>query len=199
MTRLGTALLNGELGLSKSPRDAIKWLRIALKYADTRFPRVCVELSKLHAQGVEHVVIRDDEYAFELLKRGSELGDPEAQHRLGRAYELGRMHSNTEAPQVTSSNPKIAIQLYQAAANQGHPEAMLEISGWYLTGWPRPGEEIKAPQKRFGKEPPFTFPQSDELAYKWARQAAEKGLGRGFYVSFADLNLSSACVANSIR
>lgn len=183
MTRLGTALLNGDLALSKSPRDAVKWLRIALKYADTRFPRVCVELSKLHASGIDHVIIRDDDYAFELLKRGSELGDPEAQHRLGRAYELGRMHSSPDAPEVTSPNPKIAIQLYQAAANQGHADAMLEISGWYLTGWPRPGEEVKVQPKRYGKEPPFTFPQSDELAYKWARQAAEKGLGRGFYVS----------------
>jgi TPR repeat protein len=183
MTRLGTALLNGDLGLAKSPRDAVKWLRIALKYADTRFPRVCVELSKLHASGVDHVILRDDDYAFELLKRGSELGDPEAQHRLGRAYELGRMHPNPDAAEITTPNPKIAIQLYQAAANQGHADAMLEISGWYLTGWPRPGEETQVAPKRFGREAPFTFPQSDELAYKWARQAAEKGLGRGFYVS----------------
>lgn len=186
MTKLGMALLNGELGLTKSPRDAVKWLRIALKYADTRFPRVCVELSKIHANGVDHVVLRDDDYAFELLKKGSELGDPEAQHRLGRAYELGRMHSNPSAPQVTAPDPKIAIQLYQASASQGYPDAMLEISGWYLTGWPRLGEDSPSSlssSSRSTAEVQFTFPQSDDLACKWARQAAEKGLARGFYVS----------------
>ncbi|KXS16162.1 hypothetical protein M427DRAFT_134594 [Gonapodya prolifera JEL478] len=136
MTRLAQALLRGELGATKNPRDAIKWLTLAVSYANDRFPNACVELARCYSEGLKNgVVIRDESYAFGLLLKGSDLGDPEAHFRLGRCFETGHL-SNTV-------RQDLAVHHYALAAAMGHAEAALEMSGLYLAGYPSEHAEDK--------------------------------------------------------
>ncbi|KAJ3335599.1 hypothetical protein HDU93_004931, partial [Gonapodya sp. JEL0774] len=137
MTRLAQALLNGDLGAVKAPRDAVKWLNLAVSYANDRFPNACVELARCHSDGIKNVVIRDESYAFGLLLKGADLGDPEAHFRLGRCFESGHL-SNT-------IRQDLAVHHYALAAAKGHAEAALEMSGLYLAGYPSAHPEDTVP------------------------------------------------------
>ncbi|KAG6333150.1 hypothetical protein ID866_5946 [Astraeus odoratus] len=63
MHRLGIAELNGELGLSKRPREGVKWLKRSAEHATAEFPHALHELSLLHEKGIYNVVFVDTEYA----------------------------------------------------------------------------------------------------------------------------------------
>jgi uncharacterized protein len=91
MYRLGVAELNGELGLSRSPREGVKWLKRSAEHATTEFPHALHELALLHERGIENVVFVDLEYAAELLAQASELGNAPSAYRLGECYEYGKM------------------------------------------------------------------------------------------------------------
>jgi TPR repeat protein len=167
MTRLALALLRGELGLQPHQRDGVKWLKIATKYADTRFPQSCLELALLHSHGIEHVILRDDRHVVELLMQGSELGNAECQWRLGKIYETQRIDDDKTSPPVVVRDGKRALHWYHRAAAQGHAPSILEIARWYMTGWKKEFELSKNP----------------ELAFKWAVLAADKQFPRGMFVS----------------
>jgi TPR repeat protein len=91
MYRLGIAELNGELGLSKSPREGVKWLKRSTEHATAEFPHALHELALLHERGVENVVFVDYEYSVELLAQAAELGYAPSAYRLGECYEYGKM------------------------------------------------------------------------------------------------------------
>lgn len=91
MYRLGVAELNGELGLSKSPREGVKWLKRSTEHATAEFPHALHELALLHERGIDNVVFVDLEYAAELLAQASELGNAPSAYRLGECYEYGKM------------------------------------------------------------------------------------------------------------
>ena len=91
MYRLGVAELNGELGLSKSPREGVKWLKRSAEHATAEFPHALHELALLHERGIDNVVFVDFEYAAELLAQASELGNAPSAYRLGECYEYGKM------------------------------------------------------------------------------------------------------------
>ncbi|KXS19096.1 hypothetical protein M427DRAFT_108958 [Gonapodya prolifera JEL478] len=165
MTRLAQALLYSNLGATKNLRDGVKWLTLAVSCANDRFPGGCVELAKCYSGGLKNgVVIRDEEYAFRLLLKGAELGDPEAYFRLARCFETGELS--------TKIRHDLAVQHYSIAAALGHAEAALEMSGLHLAGYP-----IHLPPQ-FST---FTLPQSDTLALQYAVVAAEHGLPRGMF------------------
>ena len=91
MYRLGIAEINGELGLSKRPKEGVKWLKRSAEHATAEFPHALHELALLHERGIDNVVFVDYEYAAELLAQAAELGYAPSAYRLGECYEYGKM------------------------------------------------------------------------------------------------------------
>lgn len=91
MYRLGIAELNSELGLSKSPKEGVKWLKRSAENATAEFPHALHELALLHERGVDNVLFLDHEYSTELLAQAAELGYAASAYRLGECYEYGKM------------------------------------------------------------------------------------------------------------
>ncbi|KAF8336638.1 uncharacterized protein EI90DRAFT_3046594 [Cantharellus anzutake] len=155
MYRLGIAELNGELGLTKSPKEGVKWLMRSAEHATAEFPHALHELALLHERGVENVVFVDFEYSVELLAQAAELGYAPSAYRLGECYEYGKLG----CPQ----DPALSIHYYNIAAQQNHRDACFALTAWYLVG------------------SPGVLPQSDTEAYLWAKKAAEQGLTKAQY------------------
>ncbi|KAM5443221.1 hypothetical protein MferCBS31731_001538 [Microsporum ferrugineum] len=156
MYKMGMILLKGLLGQPKNPREALSWLKRAAERADEENPHALHELALLYEnpQGIDSI-IRDEDYARELLHQAGELGYKFSQHRLGAAYEYGLVGCPVDARQ--------SIYWYTQAAAQGEHQSELSLSGWYLTG----AEGI--------------LQQSDTEAYLWARKAAMAGLAKAEY------------------
>lgn len=104
MYRLGIADLNGELGLSKRPKEGVKWLKRSAEHATAEFPHALHELALLHERGIDNVVFVDYEYSTELLAQAAELGYAPSAYRLGECYEYGKM----ACPQ----DPALSIHYY---------------------------------------------------------------------------------------
>ncbi|GAA5821451.1 hypothetical protein JCM11251_004629 [Rhodosporidiobolus azoricus] len=158
MHRLGLAEINGELGLSKRPKDGVQWLTRAAELADQvdpPQPQSLHELAVLHEKGIENVVFQDEEYAAELLARAAELQYAPSAYKLGECYEYGKMGCPQDAA--------LSIHYYNIAAQQEHPAACFALTAWYLVG------------------SPGVLPQSDTEAYLWAKKAAELGLAKAMY------------------
>ncbi|KAF7347541.1 Sel1 domain-containing protein [Mycena venus] len=115
MYRLGIAELNGELGLSKSPKEGVKWLKRSAEHATAEFPHALHELALLHERGIDNVLFVDYEYSTELLAQAAELGYAPSAYRLGECYEYGKMG----CPQ----DPALSIHYYNIAAQQNHRDA----------------------------------------------------------------------------
>lgn len=155
MYRLGVADVNGELGISKNPRDGVKWLKRSAEAATSEYPHAIHELALLHERGIPNVVFVDLSYAVSLYVQAAELGYAPSAFRLGECYEYGKLEC--------SPDPAMSIHFYTIAAQQGHREACFALTAWYLVGSPQ------------------VLPQSDEDAYLWARRAAEKELPKAEY------------------
>lgn len=156
MYKMGMILLKGLLGQARNPREALSWLKRAAERADADNPHALHELALLYENpSGNDAVIRDENYARELLHQAAELGYKFSQHRLGVAYEYGLLGCPVDARQ--------SIFWYSRAAAQGEHQSELSLSGWYLTG----AEGI--------------LQQSDTEAYLWARKAAVSGLAKAEY------------------
>ncbi|OCH90539.1 HCP-like protein [Obba rivulosa] len=155
MYRLGIAELNGELSLSKSPKEGVKWLKRSAECATAEFPHALHELALLHERGINNVLFVDNEYATELLAQAAELGYAPSAYRLGECYEYGKLG----CPQ----DPALSIHYYNIAAQQNHRDACFALTAWYLVG------------------SPGVLPQSDTEAFLWAKRAAEAGLVKAMY------------------
>ncbi|BGP46466.1 Chitin synthase 4 [Rhodotorula kratochvilovae] len=158
MHRLGLAELNGELGLSKRPKDGVQWLTRAAELADQvdpPQPQSLHELAILHEKGIENVVFQDEDYAAELLARAAELQYAPSAYKLGECYEYGKMGCPQDAA--------LSIHYYNIAAQQNHAAACFALTAWYLVG------------------SPGILPQSDTEAYLWAKKAADQGLAKAEY------------------
>ncbi|KAI8906561.1 HCP-like protein [Powellomyces hirtus] len=160
MFRLGMCLLRGELNQSKNPRDGVKWLKLAAKYATEKYPQALYELALLHDHGVHNVVWPDHEYLIELLTQGAGLGHGGCQFKLGEAFEYGYFGVVVD--------PGRSVYYYSLAAANGNLEAMFELGGWYLTGASDPNTT-------------FTLIQSDTEAYRWVSLAADGGLPKAMF------------------
>jgi TPR repeat protein len=169
--RLGIAELNGELSLSKRPKEGVKWLKRSAEHATAEFPHALHELALLHERGIDDVVFVDYEYSAELLAQASELGYAPSAYRLGECYEYGKMGCPQDpalsihyyvSPQTYVL--ALAYFLYQnIAAQQNHRDACFALTAWYLVG------------------SPGVLPQSDTEAFLWAKKAAEQDLAKAHY------------------
>ncbi|KAI0807047.1 HCP-like protein [Fomes fomentarius] len=155
MYKLGVILLRGLLKQPPNPREAIGWLRRAAEQADEENPHALHELAMLYENPTNGVVPHDPAYAKDLYTRAGHLGYTHSQFKLGQTYEYGSL--------TCPVDPRRSIAWYTKAAEKGHSEAELALSGWYLTG----SEGV--------------LKQSDSEAYLWARRAANKGLSKAEY------------------
>jgi uncharacterized protein len=89
MHRLRTAELNGELlvGLSKSSKEGVKWLKRSTEHATAEFPHALHELALLHERDIDLVLFVDYEYSTELLAQAAGLGYAASAYRLGECYD----------------------------------------------------------------------------------------------------------------
>ncbi|KAI9012950.1 hypothetical protein BC832DRAFT_528687 [Gaertneriomyces semiglobifer] len=157
MFRLGTSLLYGSLGQAANPRDGVKWLKLAAKYATPQYPHALYELGMLHEKGVENVIWPDWNYLLQLLSKGAELGCVRCQRKLGEAFEYGALGCEVD--------PGRSVYYFGLAAEGGDLDAMFELGGWYLTG-------VHDPKTG------FTLAQSYTEAHRWVLRAAEGGSRR---------------------
>jgi len=170
MYRLGTAELNGHLGLSRRPREGVKWLKRSVEHATEEFPHAFHELARIHEEGIENIVFVDFEYTVELLASAAELGYAPSAFKLGEIYEYGRLG----CPQ----DQALSIHFYVShlcsvgsleadeqniAAQAGHRDACFALTAYYMVGVDG------------------VLPQSDVEAYLWAKKAAEMGLAKAQY------------------
>lgn len=155
MTRLGKACLSGDLG-EKRYREGIKWLKLAAEAADAQYNAAPYQLGCLYETGYGDDIFQDHGYAAELFTQAADLGHPEANHRMGDAYEHGLLGCPRD--------PALSVHFYTGAAERGHAAAMMGLCAWYMVG-----------------APPI-LERDEEEAYEWARRSAE--LGEFFFFPF---------------
>lgn len=148
MTRLGKACLSGDLG-EKKYREGIKWMKLATESADTQYNAAPYQLGCLYETGYGDDVFQDLTYAAELFTMAADLGHPEANFRMGEAYEHGYLNC--------PKDPALSVHFFTGAAERGHAAAMMGLCAWYLVG----------ASPMLEKDP--------EEAYEWARRSAELG------------------------
>lgn len=148
-TRLGKACLTGDMGLGNRYREGVKWLKRASESADFQYNAGPYELGILHITGFGDDIFKDEAYAAQLLTQSAELGHPEANLRMGQAYENGVMGCPRDAA--------LSVHFYNGAAMKGVPEAMMALCAWYMVG----------------AEP--VLEKDEAEAYEWAKRAAELG------------------------
>ncbi|KAF9351654.1 hypothetical protein BGX34_000429 [Mortierella sp. NVP85] len=172
MWRLGVVTLYGELGVTASPRDGVKWLKRSSQAATPEFPFALYELAQLHERGIENIVFVDPEYSISLYSQAAELGHAPSAFRLGECWEYGKLGCKQD--------PRLSIHYYTLAAQQEHPEACFALAAWYLVG------------------SPGVLPQADAEAYIWAQRAAEKGLAKAMYAMgyFSEVGIGPTKDAN---
>ncbi|KAK4452982.1 hypothetical protein QBC34DRAFT_22331 [Podospora aff. communis PSN243] len=154
MTRLGKACLSGDLG-EKRYREGIKWLKLAAESADAIYNAAPYHLGCLYETGYGDDIFLDESYAAELFTQAADLGHPEANFRMGDAYEHGRLNCPRD--------PALSVHFYTGAAERGHSAAMMGLCAWYMVG----AEPI--------------LEKDEEEAYEWARRSAELGYVKAQY------------------
>ncbi|KAJ1918391.1 hypothetical protein H4219_002617 [Mycoemilia scoparia] len=163
--RMSLVYLNGELGRKVDIKKAMIFLRRASDLADTKCPDAPYTLGMIYLgnypnKDVYQAVFKDTEEAHKLLDRAANLGSANAQYQLGLLFEFAEFNF--------PADPFASVTYYRMAADQGHAEAQMALSGWYLSG----SEGV--------------IEQSDKDAFEWAFEAAKKGLpraefGMGYY------------------
>jgi len=160
-TRLGKACLIGDMGLTGKYKEGIKWLKRASEAADRQHNSAPFELGILHTTGFGDDIFKDEGYSAQLFTKAAELGHPEANLRMGEAYEHGFL--------TCPKDPALSLHFYNGAALAGLPQAMMALCAWYMVG----------------AEP---FLDRDEAeAYEWARKAADTGELFLFLLSFSTM------------
>ena len=148
-TRLGMACLEGTMGLAGKYREGVKWLKRAAESADPQYNAAPYELARLHEAGFGDDIFKDEMYAAQLYTQSAELGHPEANLIMGKAYEHGLLMCPKDAA--------LSIHFYTGAAQAGLAEAMMALCAWYL----------------FGAEP--ILEKNENEAFEWAKRAADLG------------------------
>ncbi|OLN81002.1 Protein SKT5 [Colletotrichum chlorophyti] len=154
MSRLGKACLSGDLG-EKRYREGIKWMKLAAEAADTVYSAAPYLLGCLYETGYGDDIFKDESYAAELFTAAAELGHPEANFRMGEAYEHGKLNCPRD--------PALSVHFYTGAAERGHAGAMMGLCAWYMVG----AEPI--------------LEKDEEEAYEWSRRSAELGYVKAQY------------------
>ena len=111
----------------------------------------------IYEQGVRYEKSNGLFAAIELYRRAAEMGYADAQYAYGMAY-LEHLHEII-APRAAAKAE--GVKWLRKAAEQGHPEAQIELAKCYLRG-----EGVKSDANE---------------AFKWGKKAAESGNARAMY------------------
>ena len=157
--RLGMMYLMGQHGYQRDYRRGLELIRLAADTADADAPQGAYVYGMLVARELpdinipEHILPYDVAIARHYVEKAAYLSFSKAQLKMGQAYELSQLGCDF--------NPAYSLHYYCLAALQGQPEASLGVSRWFLFGY----ENL--------------FPKNEQLAFKYAQDAAEAGLATG--------------------
>ncbi|XP_070804831.1 LOW QUALITY PROTEIN: protein sel-1 homolog 3 [Pituophis catenifer annectens] len=177
--RLGQMLFWGQQGVEKNLKKAVEWYAKGALENEDPVSLFDYSIVLFKGQGVK----RNKRLAFQLMKKASSKGFPQAVNGLGWYYHnfkrdyvkaakywlkaeamgsseatfnLGVLHLDGLYPGVTGRNRTMAAGYFYKAAEKGHMEGTLHCSQFYITG--------NLP----------SFPRDPEKAVLWAKYVAEK-------------------------
>lgn len=123
----GSILFYGDLCSQKDVSSGLFYLKLAVKKATKEYPYPYYDLGKAYESNNKLSDIpSDDKYAFYLYEKGAELGCPNSQYRIARAYEFAELGK--------LKNMKDALYWYKLSASNGQIDAQLALSTFYFTG-----------------------------------------------------------------
>ncbi|KAK3346310.1 hypothetical protein B0T25DRAFT_571454 [Lasiosphaeria hispida] len=157
--RLGMMHLLGQHGHQKDFLQGLELIQKAAETADEDAPQGAYVYGMLIARELPDITIPESILPFELgvarqyIEKAAYLSFAKAQLKMGQAYELSQLGCDF--------NPAYSLHYYGLAARQGQPEAALGVSRWFLFGY----ENV--------------FPKNEQLAFRYAQDAAIAGLATG--------------------
>lgn len=157
--RLGMMSLMGQHGQMKDYHYGLRLIEAAADTADVDAPQGAYVYGLLIARELPDINIPEGLLPFQpsvakrYIEKAALLGFAKAQLKLGQAYELCHLGCDF--------NPSFSLHYYGLAARQGQPEASLGVSRWFLFGY-----------EGF-------FQKNEQLAFKYAKQAADAKLATG--------------------
>ncbi|TPX12778.1 uncharacterized protein E0L32_000955 [Thyridium curvatum] len=159
--RLGMMSLLGQHGYRKDFQRGLELIEAAADTADDDAPQGAYVYGMLIARDLPDIMIPEGmlqanlAVARQYIEKAAYLGFSKAQLKMGQAYELCQLGCDF--------NPACSLHYYGLAARQGQPEAALGVSRWFLFGY----EGV--------------FAKNEQLAYKYAEEAAEHNLATGHF------------------
>ncbi|KAK3689962.1 hypothetical protein B0T22DRAFT_182794 [Podospora appendiculata] len=157
--RLGMMHLMGQHGHQKDILLGLDMIQTAADTADEDSPQGAYVYGLLIARELPDITIPETLLPFELpvarqyIEKAAYLGMAKAQQKMGQAYELSQLGCDF--------NPAYSLHYYGLAARHGQPEAALGVSRWFLFGFEG------------------YFPKNEQLAFKYAQDAANASLATG--------------------
>jgi len=157
--RLGMMYLMGQHGYQKDFLQGLDMIQKAADTADEDAPQGAYVYGMLIARELPDINISDKILPYDLpvarqyIEKAAYLSFAKAQLKMGQAYELSQLGCDF--------NPAYSLHYYGLAARQGQPEAALGVSRWFLFGY----ENV--------------FAKNEQLAFKYAQDAADAGLATG--------------------
>jgi len=154
--RLGMMTLLGQHGQPQDFGRGVQLIRQSAATADENAPQGAYVLGMLQARELPQISVPevflpyDEKSARENIERAAFLGFAKAQLKMGSAHELCTLGCEF--------SPALSLHYNALAARQGEPEAEMAISKWFLCGYDG------------------VFDKNEELAYTYARRAAQAGL-----------------------
>ena len=154
--RLGMMALLGQYGQPLDYEKGLKMLSYSAETADENAPQGAYVYGMLQARELTHVNVPEHCLALDIsgalhnIEKAAYLSFAKAQAKMGVAYELCQLGCEF--------NPALSLHYNALAAKQGEAEADMSISKWFLCGFDG------------------VFEKNEELAFLYARRAAQCGL-----------------------
>ncbi|KAK2612214.1 hypothetical protein QQS21_001790 [Conoideocrella luteorostrata] len=157
--RMGMMSLLGQHGESKDYAGGLERIRAAADSSDEDAPQGSYVYGMLVGRDLPDITIPEGLLSYNLetakmyVEKAAYLGFAKAQLKMGQAHELCQLGCEFK--------PSYSLHYYGLAAKQGLPEAALGVSRWFLFGY----EGV--------------FKKNEELAFKYAQEAAASKLPTG--------------------
>ncbi len=157
--RMGMMSLLGQHGESKDFAGGLERIRLAAESSDEDAPQGAYVYGMLIGRDLPDIALPEGllppnmEIARMYVEKAAYQGFAKAQLKMGQAFELCQLGCEFK--------PAYSLHYYGLAAKQGIPEAALGVSRWFLFGYEG------------------TFKKNEELAYKYAQEAAAAKLPTG--------------------
>ncbi|CEJ82889.1 hypothetical protein VHEMI02930 [[Torrubiella] hemipterigena] len=157
--RMGMMSLLGQHGEIRDYHAGLERLKAAANTSDEDAPQGAYIYGMLIARDLPDIPVPDDmlthnvETAKSYIEKAAYQGFAKAQLKMGQAYELCQLGCEF--------NPSLSLHYYGLASKQGIPEAAMGVSRWFLFGFDG------------------AFKKNEELAYKYAQEAAAAKLSSG--------------------